>query len=118
MRAKTKKTKQTESVPLSLTLYPTVPSDAAKKVFLGKVGKPNGNGEVNSIVEIFLILMKRICETKRSFSIDSVFQEAKSFDLDNVELRRLFERWTQTMISLGKLEQINGVYDEPVFLMI
>jgi hypothetical protein len=117
MKLRAKRTKRAskrinKATPTSEPLYGTVPT--AEAIFIDKVGKPQEN-EPASLVGVFLYATKRLLETKRSFSIQDLFQEMASFPADAAQLENLWDLWTSTLESKGRLTRINGCYEWDVW---
>lgn len=93
-----------------LSYYRSIPLETLNKSFVESQGS-------NYVAE-FLEVAKRICETQASFCFQDFIHNSKRYEIPIFELRRIFNLWTSKLIQWNKLEQINGCFDEPIFLIL
>ena len=102
-----------EKAVAGLTNAPSIPMATATKAFADSIQKRDDR---NSYLADFLVVMDRLMHV-RSFSVRDVLHHSQYLDLPNAEVRFLFALWTTAMIQFGKLSQVNGPYDDPIFII-
>ncbi len=101
--------------PLGMTFYPRVPQAQCDAAFLKSL-PVRGEAESNEPLAQFMSVTKALM-SMRSFTMQDAIVLMRPFDIDPSESRRLFEKWAEKMVSLCKLEMLEGVYDDPIFVV-
>jgi hypothetical protein len=110
-----KKTRKTQPTG-RLTFYPSIPQGQATQAFRKSVSKPVDGA--NDHLADFLAVTERVMELLPTFSIHDMRREGLAFEIPEPQFKRLFEAWSEKMISMCKLERVQGVYDYPVYVRI
>src|SRR4051812_48838180 len=106
MKTKTSKTKQVEH----LTYSPVLPLQTAHEEFAASVPEPSQGA--NNYLPAFLRVAEGIMANGRSFTYEDVRYHTRILEIPAPETKQLFDRWTQTLVQLGKLEQVAGAYED------
>ncbi len=110
-----KKTSKTVSHTTSFTPIPT--AEIAIQVFQNEVAKEKEESQSGCIAK-FIACMSALTSTKRSFTINDAYAEARPFELHNADIKYLFSKWCEVNQALGRIEILeNGCYDEPLVIM-
>ncbi len=88
-------------------LYEFTTDERAKEEFLNSVDKP--------YVAEFLFAMK---QTLPSFTFTDVVSLSRSMDIPVPTLRKIFDAYILAFESYGKLERVQTILDEPLFLKL
>jgi hypothetical protein len=91
----------------------------ADEMFIQKYGK-NHKEDTNqrTILNDFLRVIRMVEASKTSYDLNDVLFYSKALDLPTNEVIELFGRYTFFQIQCGRLEELNGVYDNSVFLQV
>jgi len=103
-----------KSTTARLTVYPSISKQTIKAEFIKALGEPDEAS--NSHLREFLVAAERTLETARSFTIHDVINNAKTYDIPTEEIKYYFELWTEKLTQFGKLEAIQGCYDDTTFI--
>jgi hypothetical protein len=102
---------KSQEIPIS-NITPAIASAEAKAEFIRRINKRPGDG--NNNVDSFLCAMDAIKATKRSFTADDVHYYCSPYAIPRDELKPLWDKWLETMLSIHKVSVIEGCYDIPV----
>jgi len=112
-------TKKTKTSPIGNTcnMSYAIPKDVANAEFLKTV--PKRDNGTNSCAAKFLDVMDSVkaCNSA-SFTVLDVLYHSKAYQLETSQVVELFERWKQVMLSLHKIDVIDGCYDNPIILCL
>jgi len=89
----------------------------AEAQFRKAIEKPN-DGANSPQVDKFLQVMERVKATMRSFTMNDIAYVARTFELPYPETKELFQRWKSVMVQMCRVEEIQGVYDQPTYLFL
>jgi hypothetical protein len=96
------------------SFVPIISNDAAKAEFVKTIPKPN-DGQ-NDLLTKYLA----VCDTllaSNSFNVNDAIYSAKAYDLPADGVKVLFAKWTAKLTELGKLKEVNGCYDVPMYVV-
>jgi hypothetical protein len=112
-KIKTKKTTKRATAAPNVGIEIT--DKAATNLFVNSLKRKN-TGE-NSHVEDFLFVVNYLSKNFGcTFTYSQLVAASKHLDLPNDELENLFEKWSDVMWRLGRLQIVEGAYDERVYV--
>lgn len=94
------------------TISECATSDHARAKFIQTVAKRSAS------LDTFLSVVDAVRTTKASFTFNDFVAMSKPYDLDFIELRRLYNLWTKTLLDLNRLTSVPSVYDEQIFCFV
>jgi len=98
------------------TVYPRLSVNDAHSELRKKYA--NKSESSNTYWEKFLAIVENVLQNLPTFSEIDIINTAKTFDIPDDRLKQMFAIWSKKMIQIGRLEQIDGCYNYPVFLRI
>ncbi len=113
---KTRKTRKTTQASLPCNIGHAIPIESVNKLFVDSLFKYSD--AENEHLAAFLTVAERVMDILPSFSIHDILSNSLALEIPPHEVTRLFERWSQTMVDMCKLEKVNGCYGFPVFVRI
>jgi hypothetical protein len=97
--------------------YQAVPSNVeCAKLFMASLPAvlEGGNNCRGEFMQVAFMLLSNY----PTFSVNDCLTLAKYKDLPTPEIAKLFQLWTKKLVGLGRLKQIVGCYDEPVYAVV
>lgn len=113
--------KQTTNTPTGIhgqTIVLRLTKDQINSHFLAKVKKPKDGS--NDILTSFLTVADEILLSLPSFTEEDFLSQARRFgdSLPYRDTHELFQKWTETLVSLCKLERTDSCYSNgPLFVV-
>lgn len=108
---KQKKTTDTSKI----TFSPIISNEEAKQTFVKSLKKQNENISTDSLSK-FLMVADHITSNMRSFSIDDFIYSSRPFEIPPVIVKELFEKYVEVLLQCGKLDAVQGCYDNVIYI--
>jgi hypothetical protein len=109
-----RKTKQT-SAPNTYG-NPVITHEQVKSEFVKTVGNPKAGD--NNFCSSFIRVMDALQNMKGSWSLSDAVYLAKPFNIPPMEVKRLFQIYVDTLLHCRRVEEIDGCYEEKVYIMV
>jgi hypothetical protein len=112
-----KSTKQVSKSNNSVNVTQVVTPAIATQIFKDEVAKEKEESQSGCIAK-FIAVMTSLTSTKRSFTIEDAYAEARPFSLHNADILYLWKKWCDVNLSLGRIKILeNGCYDSPLVVV-
>jgi hypothetical protein len=98
-----------------LTFSPIISNEEAKQNFIKSLSKQNNNSTKDNL-EKFLMVADHITSNMRSFSIDDFIYSSRPFEIPPTIVKDLFERYVEVLVQCGKLDAVQGCYDNMIYI--
>lgn len=108
--------KKKQSSTSKLTVYPSISQEAATKAFIQSIAVPESGSKSN--LHKFVAVAEGVLKTMKTFGFSDMLYQSRPYDIPPDEVRALFARWVEKMTQLHKIEAVNGVYDDPVYIVV
>lgn len=85
--------------------------------FIQSIEKSTNGG--NNHLDIFMAIIRRVSEIYSSFTVKDVLFNAQIYDeISLFEVQDFFNAWCKTMLHLGRIKKIQGVYEDAIYKLI
>lgn len=108
MKTKNKSTKTTTGCQ---SVYHAIPLDTCLKRFKEEATL-DITGTNKNLVEKIIAVLEIVLKTKPNFNYSDVLYQTKAFDIHSEKVRPIFDRMTEYLCSVGKLERSESLYDD------
>lgn len=117
----TKKTKDVKTASTRrLSYYPSVRLDDSIKQFKEQaLADVDASAASKNLVERVIMVIEVILKTKPNFIYEDVLRQAKNLDIKPEHLRPVYDRMTDYLCTVGKLEIADSLYghDNKMFIV-
>ena len=97
---------------VSPTFIPVLVETDSEKIF-GKDKNENGNNAPDK--DKFMQVANFVLDNYETFELNTFLSLSRTFDTSPETIKTLFKKWTAHQLKVGRVELIQGCYDNEIF---